>query len=297
MQVNIASEQNTADNLRLLVAQRHLYTRAKGLRRWRTFGSVGLAGVAPFILFFWPNLKSLMAFIGGFWTLIASLVGHAESKKKKEAATIQEQFDTELFELPWNHMLVGNKLTPELIHAATRDFKGSKNELRDWYSDPGSTPYPLNVLLCQRSNLVWDWRLRRHYGTAITVLTAVYFIFTIVFVIATKQTLLDYILGLFLPSLSAFLQGIEVAKAHFTTAKEQEDKEKESSSLWESGLENPDSVSQEDCRKIQDWIYLRRSTGPLVPDWWYKWLRDKYDIDMRLVVEELKAKVGQALKQ
>ena len=291
MTLNIDLQQNIDNNLQLLAAQRHLYTKAKILRHCRIFVSLGLAITSPFILFFINDFELVMATIGGIWLIISQLIlVGIESKKRKQAATIQEEFDTNLFGLPWNQTLVGNKLTAELIHAAARDYTGDRNELRDWYSDTGTTPYPLNVLLCQRSNLVWDWRLRQHYGWIIVSLTFILFIFTIGFAIVTKQTLINYILGFFLPSSSAFLQGIEAAKAHFTTAKAKKNKEKEISAIWESGLMNPNLVSQEQCRRIQDCIFLLRSKGPLIPDWWYKLFRTKYEVDMQSVVAELKIK-------
>ena len=156
-------------------------------------------------------------------------------------------------------------------------------------------PYPLDVLLCQRSNLVWDWRLRRHYAWVVSILTVFLFGLGIALAILTNMTVLDYLLALLVPSLPALLNGIEVAKAHFNIAEEKERIEKRVSAFWRSGLSDPSSVTREQCRDVQDCIYILRNKRPLVPDRWYDWLRDRYQIDMRSAVAELKSAAEQAL--
>ena len=100
----------------------------------------------------------------------------------------------------------------------------------------------------------------------------------------------------FIPSLSAYLQGFEVTKSHFQIASEKEQFEKKISEIWEVGIENPAHISPEQCRTIQDSIFISRKNGPLVPDWWYNLLRNKYQIDMVSVVQEFKKKAENSLK-
>jgi hypothetical protein len=256
-------------------------------------GAIGLAVISPAVLLFFPSLTKAMAVLGGLWTLLSQLVlAGIESQKKKQAATVQEQFDLSLFGIPWNNTLVGNRLSPELIHAADRKFKGNREDLRDWYADTENVPSLMDVLLCQRSNLVWDWRLRRGYGWIVTVLTAAVFGVGVLLALSTNKTVADYILGLFIPSLSAYLQGIEVAKRHFRTVIEQEQLERQVSCLWDSGLQNTTIVTLNQVRCIQDCIFNFRSKGPLLPDFWYKLLRGKYQLDMGAAVREFRDRVG-----
>ena len=98
-----------------------------------------------------------------------------------------------------------------------------------------------------------------------------------------------------MPSLAALLKGGEVAKAHFKIAGEKERIEREISVLWETALKDPASVSRGQCRHIQDCIYVLRSKGPLVPDQWYTWLQDRYQIDMQSAVAELRSRAEQVL--
>jgi hypothetical protein len=198
--LSVTENQNSPENLRLLAAQRHLYTQAKRLHLWCVAGTVGLAAIAPLIFLVWPGSKKVLAILGGIWTVTSRLVLEGiEAKKIKQAAAIQEQFDVGLFGLSWNRTLVGNKVKPELIHSAARDFHGNQEKLKNWYADPGNIPRPLSILLCQRTNLVWDWRLRRHCAWGISLATLALFGLGIILAVVTNQTIIDYILALTLP--------------------------------------------------------------------------------------------------
>jgi hypothetical protein len=186
-------------------------------------------------------------------------------------------------------MLVGNKIAPELVSLAAHRFKGSYDKLRDWYPDTGHVPYPLNVLICQRINMVWDWQLRRRYAIAIAAVTGTYVLLLTAFAILTDRLVIDFLLGLLFPALSAVIEGIEVAWDHFRIANEKEASASEILALWEQGLKDQTCVSRNKCRDIQDCIYLYRSNSPLVPNWWYNRLRNDYEIDMYATTAKLVA--------
>lgn len=259
------------------------------------FGAVGLAVISPFVLILLPGSGTALAVIGAIWTIVAGLILKGiEKNKKKRAATIQEEFDTNVFGIPWNAVLVDKKISPELVCAAERCYKDDKAKLINWYADTEGIPFPLDVLLCQRSNLVWDWRLRRHYGFAVAILTAMVLGIGIAVAAFSDQSMTDYILGILIPSLSAYLQGIEVSKGHFDAASEKEELEAKVTDIWESTMENPTTVTVEQCRNLQDCIYFSRKDCPLVPDKWYFWFRDKFESDMQDAVQDLK---GQLLEK
>jgi hypothetical protein len=184
-------------------------------------------------------------------------------------------------------MLVGQKVSPEIISAADRNFTGNRKELENWYADPGDLPVLLKIFLCQRASLVWDSRLHRVYAWVISLLTIVLIGFGFVLAIVTNKTLPDYLLAIFLPALSALITGVEEASENFKIATEKEEIEKKVFTLWELGRKDSSALSVEDCRKVQDYIFFLRSRGPLVPDTLYKWLRPKYQYDMETAIDEL----------
>lgn len=280
--------QNSDANLKLLAAQRQLYLQAKRIQHLREAGTVGLAAIAPLIYYLIPSSRSTLAIIGASWLLVSRLLLESlEKGKVKQAATIQEQFDIGLFRLPWNHVLVGSRISPELINSAASSDKGDKQKLRDWYPNTENIPYPANVLLCQRASLVWDWRLRRVYAWGVIFLTILIFLCGVMVAVATNSTLLSYLLALLFPSLAALLSGIEIAKTQFSIAEEKFELEKVVSTAWNNGLKDPGTVSLDLCRDIQDSIYGLRNKRHLVPEKLYTWLQDKYEIDMRSAVEEI----------
>ena len=229
-----------------------------------------------------------MGVIGGLWLLVSKLIFEdIEAGKIKSAAKIQEQFDINLFDLPWNAQISGNKVEPEIINSLARSFKGDKTKLENWYADAGNIPYPGDVILCQRASLVWDWRLRKHFAWGIGGITVFLFIFGIGLALITKQTLFDYFLALFLPSLSALLKGVEITRKHIMIANEKLNLEKRMLTTWSTFINNQDAVTKEQCRQIQDGIFILRSQGPLVPDKWYEWLKNKYQVDMESAILDL----------
>lgn len=278
------SLQNTDENIRLLAAQKHIYTEAKKLHRWRITGAIVLAGISPIIVFFLPDFKPLLLMISAIYLIVVWIFKGTEITKVKQAAIIQEQFDTELFKLPWNQTLVGDKLAPELIYAADREFRDDRRKLKDWYVDPGDIPFHLCVLICQRTNIVWDWKLHQKYWKVIAIATIFWFIITIIILIISKISPYDYVVGLLLPSAPALIQGIDISKEHYEVAKEKEYRANEISKILEK---NPNSVTIEQCREIQNYIYFNRK-GPFVPDWFYDRLRDQIEKDTASAVAQFK---------
>jgi len=293
--MDIAQQQTTVENIRLLAAQRHIYSTVKHLSRAHTIGVLALELVAPWLLLFRPDSKTVLELVGVVTAVVSRLVlGRIESERIRRAATIQEQFDVGLFGVPWNGTLVGRKVSPELIYAADRAFTGDRRALKDWYADVSGVPSPLDVLLCQRSNLVWGWRLQRSYAWVFNVVTFGYLCVGLLLGIVTHQSLGEYIAALVAPSLPALIESIEIAREHTEVAAGKEKLAEEVNALWEAGLVNPAVVSHEACRRVQDYIFTKRSRGPQVPDWWYHLWRKRYEVDMRAAVDELRAQAAQA---
>ena len=289
---SIAQEQNTDDNLRLLIAQARLYSEAKRIVLFRIFVAALLAILAPIVAVVKPDAEVFMAVVGAIWTLITYLPFRGVQREKvRQAATIQEQFDTHLFNLSWNEALVISPVRPELIRAAARRSKENPARFRDWYSDTGSLPYPLDILACQRQNSVWDWRLQSHYAAGVVWIGAGVLAVDVVLGLVLHQYLSNFLLSLFIPTLPVFSQAVETAIAHWEIAKDKEDTAFYIEGIWQERLRHAELVSRERCRQIQDKLFILRRDGPLVPDIWYRWLRHHYQAEADSAVEELRKQV------
>lgn len=287
--MSISMKQNTPESQRLLVAQRHLYSQAKRWHLVRLLGAIALEAAAPLVLLAAPGVKHALEVAGGVAVLVSHLVcQRKEQDDREKAATIQEQFDTSVFDLAWNPVLVPDKVDPEVLLAAARDFRGLHAGVRDWYGDTSAVPHPVDVLLCQRANLVWDAQLRRRYARILRAVVLAVPAAEIVVGLATGQLLSEYFLALLLPSLPALLEGFDIARENEEHAARKEALKAQLQGLWEGALRG-ESVTVEQCRRIQDAIYTLRSTGPLVLDRLYHRFRRRDEGTMRAAVEELVA--------
>lgn len=281
--------QNTPERIRLLAAQRHLYGQAKIARRARSFGTLLLVSLVPTIAYLQPDVRAPLVVLAAVWLVAARVwLASVEVDRIQLAATIQEQFDVEVFRLPWNSVLVGDRPTLELIEAADRAFAGSRQELRDWYPDTSCVPHPVGVLLCQRSNLVWDWRLHQQWAAGTAALTLLLFAAITAPAILLGVTVSDYLLVILVPSLSAFLEGSDITRAHLRIADNERSAERHLARLWEAWVTGKAPLGLSDNRQIQDVVYTLRSNGPLVPDCLYRRLRAPYEADMKRAITKLR---------
>jgi hypothetical protein len=284
----IAEEQNTPGSLELLAAQKRMYSEAKRVHFTRIIAVLLLEFAAPFVVLARPEWKEGLELTGGLLALVSALVlNGTESDRVKQAATVQEQFDTQLFRLPWNKALAGRKVAREIIHRAAKAYTGGEAKIRNWYPDPSGAPYPKVALLCQRTNLVWSIRLQKRYATALLVITVLYLLFGLV--IGRNEVVPEYLVAIFIPAVPAILEAIETYKRHLRSSQEKEEILAHIEDLLdEVGNSMHPSRLVEECRRIQDAIYLQRSGKPLVPDWWYEIWREKFDADARAAVDDLK---------
>ena len=293
----IVVAQNSPEIQRLFVAQRAIYSQAKRIHNARLVAAIVLASVSPLVLFLFPGTAIVLGIVGvaATVTLEGILASHEESRIRK-GARIQEEIDTRLFHLPWNQINAGSKVLPEDVIALDRAYTGNRSSLLDWYADPSPLPRPLDVLLCQRANLTWDSRLRRVYGARVVALTLLLVVAAIVVVWFANPSFRDTMLAIVVPMLPALNQGRRLATAHFSSASEKDRIRAEVASLLSEAKKSPHTITAEQCRIVQNRIFDLRSRGPLVPDWWYKRLRDGYEIDMRLTVAELRDDLLQSIK-
>lgn len=280
----INRNQNTNHCIELLAAQRIIYRNAKKFRTIRIIGSFGLAIIAPIIILLFPDLKIALGIFGGTWTIVAFLLSTNESNKVKEAATIQEEFDSQTFELEWNNIQCGSKASNEIIHSSAIKYT-DKADLKDWYGDLVGIKNNLSVLICQRSNLVWDWRLRKQFAWTIIIAILILFSLGLGIALYNKLTLQTYLISILLPSASAFLLGIKEVKEHFDSAKSKEALEKKINSIWEKSMTSLVVPTKSELRQVQDKIYQLRTNTALIPEWWYNKLKGDFEKSMQSTID------------
>lgn len=284
----IQVRQNEEPQLRVLAAQRRLYSDAKQLSVARVTVLACGSILAPLAALVIPEGRAI---VGGLFTALLAvvhLVGAAREKRcNRDAASVQEQFDVTVFRMPWNEVLA-DRPTPTLIADAARRYDGPST-LSDWYPETQGVPRPLDVLICQRSNLGWGAAL--HRGWAARLMWAVLSVTGVAVVIGLVGgfSLADFLLVVLLPLLPLLREGYEGFRAHSDSAEEKIELEQRIMALWRTGLQTPDCVTVNDCRAVQDRILMIRRTNAVIPDWYHNRRRSAYEAAMRTSADDLVA--------
>jgi hypothetical protein len=295
----ITNDQNRDDRLDLLRAQRAYYRRAKRLQTAFLF----LALILPVAGVFWgatsPNVRPMLALSSiGLLLLEIGFVTRVQRYWVKAAARIQEQFDTEVFQLPWNQFVVGSKVDPEIIRLVTRKpiTAAQRKDLEGWYENCiGSLPLPLGRLICQSTNITYDMRVRKVYAVGCFILAILLISVPIYYGVHKDLTLSALLLNIVPVTPFAAFALREHRKQSdtvesLTTLKSEVDK------LWAKALTTANSAElAQSSRNLQDAIYRNRASNPLVYDWVY-WLNRKVNEDLaRYRAKDLVAEAQRSL--
>lgn len=281
----VADCQNDPWSIRLLAAQRQLYSEAKQWRRLRAWSATAMAIIGVGVTLLWPTMLTTVGVVGAVLAVAQWLASIIERRRIKAAATIQEQFDTSVYGLDWNPVL-GARPDGEDVIAADSRFKGDRAKLAGWYNVPADAPHQLGVLLSQRSNLRWDSELRRAYAN--TVVGGLILLAIVILVVGLAKDLTLRALGLsLLPSVGALLVGAETVCSHYHHCAAQSELKRTVESTWEKARADARKVRLQDLRAVQDGIYHLRASAPPVPDVFYWKRRDRFERETQLAVEQM----------
>lgn len=261
----IANAQNTERAQRLLAAQSRLYTCAKRLHDTRVFIVVGLAIVTVIAAFAFPSGRIIVGVVGGAVTFLWSVLGSGREKwLRRQAAFVQEEFDTYVFDMPWNAWAAEHP-SPTLIAEAAERYRG--NRTQDWYPDAGTVVRPLDVLICQRSNLGWGASIHRCYAALLTAFLVALILVGIAVALIGNLTATDALVTLVVPLLGPVRELIEMIRNNRDSSDTKTKAESKVHSLWERALRPDQEITITDCRAVQDQILSIRQVNAHVPDW------------------------------
>jgi hypothetical protein len=209
---DIAVRQNTPRSLMLLraiaVAHRH-GQRVQLISLAVSLLTAGLSIVAATHREFVP----VAVVIGATWAILYAVVlGPATGRQSRLGATLQEMLETELFDLPWNEVAVGDKVSTDEISRLSRRFRGDDTRLRDYYLVP-DVPAPHNIYFCLEQNLAWGPRVRRRYAHVLLAVPILWGITGVTVGIALNVTVAELLNLWVVPSLGLVLQCLDIARA------------------------------------------------------------------------------------
>lgn len=275
----ISDAQNTQQRQRLIAAQARLYSDVK---RDSALRFVVLTLIAASLSWVSISQASTTAIgtVGGLTVLvIQALVTWRERRKVSLASAIQEQFDTEVYQLPWNEVAVRHRPSGQDISRAALRYKGDRT--RDWYPDTGRVVRPLDILICQQSNVgwgipvhrIWSWTLVGATAAGVLVLGLVWQAASL-----SPSRGLDAVVVPFLPVL---WEVFEHVRTNLASARDKDEVQQLMLADWNVATAGGPLPTVERCRLFQDQIVGIRRTNAHVPDRFDRILRARNERAMR----------------
>jgi len=291
---NISQKQNTPHGLDLLAAQRQLYSDAKKIQMISIFIGVPSVIIWSILVAIFPKL----AVYAGLWGIIAALLellvfSRLQKSTQEKAAKVQQMFDCEILQLNWESLNCGIRVEPELIIDASnryRDKNSNYSSLQNWYPIiVERLPIHQARIICQRSNVWWDAKLRRRYSKwiVITLITLTIVVFLIGLV--GGLNLEKFLLAVLAPLTPAFVLGLRQYNEH-NEAATRLDRLRENAEIIVQKVINK-KLSQQDLEQesysFQTQIYDNRRHSPLIFDSLYSRLRRQDEEQMNKGAESL----------
>src|ERR1700722_4682782 len=166
--------QDAESQLTFLRARQFTYSRATRLLLVQLLITVAIPAFGALLTLFHPERKPLIAAVSLLVLFFDILwLDRRQRALLKLAAKLAEQFDCAVLQLDWDEFTVGDKVEAEEIHTASKNYsrRHDDSNLRGWYpQEVGALPLRMARIVCQRTNLRYDSKLRLSYSSVIATL-------------------------------------------------------------------------------------------------------------------------------
>lgn len=286
------AKQDDRDALRLLIAQRRFYRRAKRWLGLRWIGMLVIGLAAPVVAVIEPDFAVWVGAVAGLWLFVGrTTLVFLQSATTARAAATQEQFDFYVYGMPSS---IDRSALPSLeeiakIAGADDQLKviAKEEKLIKWYPIKASDSGTVSVAISQRANASYaDVLLRR---TAVTwgAVTAVWAVALIVASVVADLPLLTFIVGVLLPLVPALFDIVQYVGGIWRAARVRGDLAR---SIEEKLRGIGSAIEPGDLLVWQERIYGLRTATPEVPDLIYKLQRKANERAMHSAARQLGAK-------
>jgi SMODS-associating 4TM effector domain len=286
---DIPKRQNEARSLAKLVAMRRTYSSGKHLLAW----TIGLATVVPVSLAIAASKVDSLKPFAGAWCLVITFVAIGLERRERvlcaRAARIQETFDCYVLDLDWNDTIEEPDPEDVAIESSGLDAR-ARAALENWYPPrAGELPLAYARSICQRCNCAWERRLRNRYADLLWGALAVLTGLVIVVGIKSARSFTDVLLTVLVPILPIAVLLVRHALEQREAGRTSEQCAAAALGLYKDLLAStldPKTIAAR-ARTVQDRIYERRRTAPLVFDWFYRRLRSRQEMAMNQSADEM----------
>jgi len=255
-------------------------------------------GLAAVLATAWPPAAVSIGVAAAAWAVLSfAILGLWSQRETSAAALAQETLDTWLFDLPWSPSITERPLPDEELRRRARKSMLAEERMITWYPDVSGIERAYGVLICQRENLTWDWRLRRRYANALVGGITAWIVLGVAIGFALDLSVRELLIRWFVPSIAALLLAAQHARGHREIASERETLAARVRA--ELDLADCDPLAVDDCtrlrnfsRGIQDGIYRTRKRIERVPRKLYEHHRNEDEKDMRETAADTVARLA-----
>lgn len=289
----ILEKQNRDNHIDELLAQKTIYSRAKNFQGLLVLITVPLPITISLIIKFSPDLIDQSSYIFVLYTIIAAtaekVLESTIDRLKKIAASVKESFDTEVLGIIDNESLNVVLIDGEIIRRYSHKKRKSQKEVdlvTNWYSlEINKIKTNVASLLCQRTNITYDFSVRKRYKFLIVALSVITFLILLAISLSRDLSLKDFVIEVILPSIPLIM----FAYKEINSNTESIDNLNHLRSLIESLINRvkiSENIDKHQLRRIQNRIYHNRLLSPLIPDFIYRALRPKLEDEMDYSIKE-----------
>lgn len=283
---NIHIDQNKPENIKLVCAFRESYYKAKKLLLIQIYLTVILTvcfSIAKLVFTLLDIDVAAFAITYSLFVLIIDFLVLQKmiSSKRTDGAKIQEQFDSNLFRIPWNKIATGKQVESEEIDLLNEAYLKRNNsdtsKCSDWYP-PEYNVLEMNkaVLSCQKTSLVYDIKLRKKFKTLITYNAIALSLFVIVLCLFEDVSLRSFLIYAILPLLPVVALAAKLHAEHEKSIKASSELKTVIDDIQAKNQE----ITAEDLRNVQTRIYHNRKDSALIPERFYNRLRNLLESQM-----------------
>ncbi|HNB77160.1 MAG TPA: S-4TM family putative pore-forming effector [Rhodocyclaceae bacterium] len=275
---SIPSKQLLPEHVALLRARFRAYQLVKRIQALFLILTITLPVASVLLVPTYPQIKPYVALMALVLLLLdTTLIERLQKDLMKRGARLQEEFDVKVLGMSWNRFVTGAMVDHEDAHAASAKplSRTREAELTPWYEPcVGEVPLALGRLICQRTNISYDGRLRRRYGAYLlygTITTGVALLFA---ALALDLSFSAMLLTLAVPFTPVLNWALREHRKQLDTVTALANLKAEFERLWDKALAGAEPADLEKgSRQLQDAIYQHRASSPLVFDWVYDFLR------------------------
>ncbi len=289
----ILKRQNKDVHINELLAQKRVYSIAKNYQGLLIFISVPLPIIISLAVKTNPNLIDESSYIFVLYTIIAAvgekILESSIDRLKKIAASIKETFDNKVLGINSNETLNLVLTDRELIRRYSKKYRTNQkiiDKVVNWYSlEIKKVKTNVASLLCQRTNITYDFSVRKRYKYLIYVISSLTFLVLLVIALINDLSIKGFLIEVILPSIPIVM----FAYKEINSNTESIDNLNHLRNLIESTLSEINinhTIEKKQLRSIQDRIYNNRLLSPLIPDFIYNSIRPKLEDEMNYSMSE-----------